>query len=66
MGEDDNWRAALQTLDILLEPFELFVAEGAESAGFQVDDIDEADEMDAALIEAVPPGPCVPFPNRCR
>jgi hypothetical protein len=35
---------------------QLFSAERAKTAGFQVDDIDEADEMDAVLIEAVPTG----------
>ena len=45
-----------ETLDVLLQPFELLVAERAKTAGFQVDDVDEADEMHAALIEAVPTG----------
>ena len=56
MGEDDDRRAASETLDVLRQPFELFNAERAKTAGFRVDDIDEADEMHAALIEAVPAG----------
>ena len=56
MGEDDDRRTALQPLDVLLEPFKLFVAKRAQPPGLQVDDIDEADEVHAALIEAVPPG----------
>ena len=56
VGEDDDRRAALETLDVLLEPLELFVAERAETAGLQVDDVHEADEVHAVLVEAVPAG----------
>src|SRR4029453_4981841 len=57
VGEYDNWRAARESLDALLQPFELFVAGRAQPAGFEVHDVDETDEVDAAVIEAVPPGP---------
>ena len=43
--EDDNWRAALQVFDVLLEPFQLIVAERTKSTGFEIDDVDEADEV---------------------
>ena len=46
--EDDDRRAALETLDVLLEPFELLVAERAEPARLEIHDVDEADEVDAA------------------
>jgi hypothetical protein len=44
----------------LLEPLELFVAERAESSGLQIHDVDETDEVDAGLIEAVPAGAKLP------
>ena len=43
-------------MDILLQPFQLLVAEIAESAGFEIDDIDEADKVHAIGVEAVPAG----------
>ena len=46
-------RAALQ---IVLQPFELLGAEIAEAAGLEIDDVDEADEMHAVGVEAVPAG----------
>ncbi len=46
-------RAVLQ---IVGEPGELLGAEIAEPAAFEIDDIDEADEMHAGLIEGVPAG----------
>ena len=38
------------------EPFELLVAEIAEPAGLEVDDVDQADEVHAVGVEAVPAG----------
>src|SRR5262245_21567210 len=54
--EDDDGCAAREVFDILLQPFELFRAQRTEPACLQVDDVHETDEMDASLIEAVPPG----------
>src|SRR5580765_1420912 len=55
--EYDDRRAALQVLDVLLQPLELLVAKRAEAAGFEVDDIHQSDEMDAVLVEALPARP---------
>ena len=54
MREDHDGRAALQPLDVLLQPRELLVPERTEPAGLEIHDIDQADEVDAVLIEAVP------------
>ena len=54
MGEDDDRRAVGFALEIVLEPGELFGAEIAEATAFQIDDVDETDEVNAAIIEAVP------------
>ena len=43
-------------LEVVFEPVELLVAEIAEAAGFQVHDVDQADEMHAVVVEAVPAG----------
>jgi hypothetical protein len=56
VGEADDRGAAFETLDVLFQPPELFVAECAQDTGFQIDDVDEPDEMDAPLVEAVPAG----------
>ena len=39
------------------QPGELLVAEIAHAAGLEVEDVDQADEMHAALVEAVPAAP---------
>src|SRR5579862_326163 len=54
MCEDDDRRAALQPGDVLLDPFELLLAEVAQSACLEVQHVDESDKMGAVLIEAVP------------
>src|SRR4029077_17316977 len=54
MRIDDNWRAALQSGDILLIRFELVVTKRAEPARFQIHDVDKSNEMDSVAIEAVP------------
>ncbi len=41
-------------------------AEAAETAGLQIHDVDEADEVHAGLIEAVPAGALRPFPESLR
>jgi len=43
-----------QTFDVILQPFELLISEIAETARFQIDHVDETDEVDAVLIKAVP------------
>jgi hypothetical protein len=42
--------------EIIREPTQLLIAERAQSARFQIGDIDEADEMHAAGVEIVPAG----------
>src|SRR5580704_2796678 len=54
VSEDHDRRRSRTASDVGLQPLELFSAEIAESAGFEVDDIDEADEMHAVGVEAVP------------
>ena len=46
-------RAALQ---VVLQPLELLGAELAEAAGLEVHDVDQADEVHAVVVEAVPAG----------
>ena len=41
-------------LEIVLEPRELLGAERAEAVLLQIDDIDERDEMHAAVVEGIP------------
>ena len=54
VGEHDDRRRCRTALDVVLQPFELLGAEIAQTAGFEVDDIDQADEMHAVGVEAVP------------
>src|SRR5262245_46953463 len=64
--EHDDGCAALETFDILLEPLELFGSERAEPARPEVDHVDQADEVSATLIEAVPPGALGPLAEACE
>jgi hypothetical protein len=54
VGEEDDRDAARKTGDISTQPIDLIGAEGAEPARFEVEDVDESDEVDAGVIEAVP------------
>ena len=54
MCEQDDRRAAGASLQIVLQPFQLVVAEHSQAAFLDVHDVDQADEMHAFLIEAVP------------
>src|SRR5712671_1907514 len=56
MRKDDDRRGVALALEIIGEPGELLVAEIAHAAGLQVDDVDETDEVHAALVERVPAG----------
>src|SRR6185295_5403910 len=49
-------RRGATCLEIAFEPGKLLVAQIAEAACLEVDDIDEADEMNAGGIKTVPPG----------
>jgi hypothetical protein len=52
--ENNNGRAAFETGDVFLKPFELLGAEIAQSTCLEVQHIDQADEMSTVLIKAVP------------
>ena len=54
MGVDHDRRARAQSVEVLLEPGQLIVAEDAEAAGLEVPDIDQPDEVDALEVEAPP------------
>src|SRR5665213_2178623 len=51
MREDDDRLRRCAAFEIRGKPRELVGPEVAEAAALQIDDIDEADEMDAGLIE---------------
>ena len=51
--EDDNRRARSEIFHVGLEPFELLVAELSQTAGLKVQDVDQSNEMDSVLVEAV-------------
>ena len=61
MGEHDNGRAAGEPLHVLLEPLELLRAEVAEPRRLEARDVDQADEVGALVIEALPSGAQGPF-----
>src|SRR3984893_14157094 len=52
--EDDDRGRCRAALEVALQPFELLVAEIAQAAGLEIDHVDEADEMHAVGVEAVP------------
>ena len=54
MGEDDDRRAVGEFGHVLLEPGELLWAERAELARSEVTHVDQSDEMDSLIIEALP------------
>ena len=54
MREDYDGRALCAALQIFFQPLELFRAQCAQSAGFQVHHIHQADKVDAVFIEAAP------------
>ncbi len=54
MGKQDDRRAGGTGLKIIFQPFQLLSPENAQAAFLDVHDIDQADEMHAFLIEAVP------------
>src|SRR5215472_11004323 len=45
--EDDDRSRCPPALEVVLQPFELLVAEIAQAAGLEIDNVDEADEMHA-------------------
>src|SRR5262249_47412220 len=65
MREHDDWRAGREPFDVFLHPFELLVAELGEARGFEagreIEDVDEGNEVYAAVIEAVPALALRPF-----
>src|SRR5271169_6586570 len=56
MRKDHDRGACREALNVLLKPVELLAAKIAQASGFQVEHVDEADIMNAMMIEALPPG----------
>ena len=58
VGHQHDRRARRTAFDILLQPFELFVADFGEAGGFEaglkIKHIDQADKVHAGHVEAVP------------
>src|SRR6476620_368703 len=54
MGEDDDRRRVRFVLDIVGEPGELGGPEPPKAAGLEVDYVDEGNEVNAVIVEAVP------------
>src|SRR6266851_988148 len=54
MGGDHHRRTGAQSIEVLLEPRQLIVAQDAEAARLEVPHIDQADEVDALEVEAPP------------
>src|SRR5215470_5198280 len=54
VGEHDDGRRRGAAVEVVLQPFELLVAEIAQSAGLEIDDVDQTDEVHAVRVEAVP------------
>src|SRR5689334_252223 len=58
VGHQLDRRTGREPLDILLQPFELLVADLVEAGGFEAglkfEHVDQPDEVHAAVIEAVP------------
>jgi len=61
VAEVADRHAGRQTRDIIFQPFQLVVPQRAQPARFQVHDVDQADEVHALLLEAVPPRPAGPL-----
>src|SRR6516164_389743 len=57
VSEYHDRRAGRDSFHIVLQPLQLLVPQGAESAGLEVQHVNQADEMDPLLIEAVPACP---------
>src|SRR6478752_2730704 len=54
MGEDDDRRRVRFVLDIVGEPGELVGPKPSKAAGLEVDHVDEGNEVNAVIVEAVP------------
>ena len=54
MSENNDGGARTKVFQIGLEPFELIISELPQATGLEIQDVDEANEMAAVLVEAVP------------
>src|SRR6266403_1792378 len=54
MSENNDRRARPKVLYVGLEPFELLISELSQTAGLEIQDVDQCNEMDAVFVEAVP------------
>src|SRR5262249_42083237 len=52
--KDNDRCAGREPAHVALEPVELFLPQVAEPARLEIEHVDQADEVDAAVIEAVP------------
>ncbi len=57
MRENHDWCVGAKAFQVVLEPFELLVAKLTQTAGLKINHVDEANEMNAVFVEAVPTGP---------
>ena len=54
MRIDNDWRAAAQPGQVLLQPAELILSKVAQPTGLQVEHIDQPDEVHAIVVETAP------------
>src|ERR1700730_2574031 len=53
--KENNRRTGRAALEIVLKPLQLFVSQRTHTSGLQIGDIYQPHEMNALLIEAIPP-----------
>src|SRR5271155_4710100 len=61
MRKDNDRRAGLKMLDVFFEPLQLVVAQRTQSARLQIHHVDQADEVHAFLLKAIPSTALRPF-----
>src|SRR5262249_33593846 len=54
MGQDDDWGAASLSREILLQPRDLIGADRSQLLPLVLEHVDEGDEMNALVVEALP------------
>src|SRR5262249_27231872 len=52
---DDDARAAREPGAVPLQAADLLLPEGAQTAGLEIEDVDQTDEVDTVVVEALPP-----------
>src|SRR5205085_6373261 len=61
VGKDDNRRTVTERGQVLLQPFELFLTQNSQAAGFEIGHIHQAYEVYSLLIETLPAQSLRPF-----